>query len=51
MAPEAYTLEAAIEGWINSESSYEIWMRAAKAYNKYQNCGLKAALNLLVSGN
>jgi len=26
-------------------------MRAAKAYNKYQNCGLKAALNLLVSGN
>ncbi len=50
MAPEAYTLEAAIEGWVNLESSYEIRLRAAKAYDKYQHCGLDAAVNLLLSG-
>jgi len=50
MAPEAYTLEAAIEGWINLENSFKIRLRAAKAYNDYQNCGLDAAVNLLVSG-
>lgn len=50
MAPEAYTLEATIEGWINRESSYKVRMRAAKAYDKFQHCGLDAALNLLVSG-
>ena len=50
MAPEAYVLKAALEGWILKESGEQIRMRAAEAYNKYQHCGLKAALNLFSSG-
>ena len=50
MAPEAYTFESAIKGWILKESHKKIRLRSAKAYNRYQNCGLKAAKNLLVSG-
>jgi hypothetical protein len=50
MAPEAYTLESAIEGWIAQESPESIRLRAAKAYNSYQKCGLKAAKNLFATG-
>lgn len=50
MAPEAYTLKAAIDGWIEHESAEQIRTRAARAYNHYQKCGLKAAKRLLVSG-
>jgi hypothetical protein len=50
MAPEAYTLESALEGWILKESDESIRLRAAKAYHKYQKCGLKAAKRLLVTG-
>lgn len=50
MAPEAYTLKSAIDGWILSEGGEEIRLRAAEAYHKYQKCGLKAARNLLVTG-
>jgi hypothetical protein len=50
IAPEAYTLENAIEGWLIEESDEKIHLRAAEAYNKYQKCGLKAAKRLLVSG-
>ena len=50
MAPEAYTLEAAIEGWIANESGQEIDERAAQAYNKYQKCGIKGARNLFTTG-
>jgi hypothetical protein len=46
MAPEAYTLHAAIEGWINSEPKPEIQLRAAKEYSTYQKCSLRAAKNL-----
>lgn len=46
MAPEAYILEAAINGWMQNESGEQIRQRAAEAYNKYQRCGLKAARNL-----
>ena len=46
MAPEAYTLESVFEGWIKNESKDKIKLRAAKAYNNYQKCGLKAAQNL-----
>ncbi len=49
MAPEAYTLEAAIEGWLQDETGEEIRLRAAKAYNRYQKCGLNAAKRLLVT--
>ena len=50
MAPEAYTLYSAIEGWIRDETAEEIDERAAQAYNKYQNCGIKGARNLFTTG-
>lgn len=50
MAPEAYTLKAAIDGWIRNETAEQIRTRAAAAYNQYQKCGLKAARNLFVTG-
>lgn len=49
MAPEAYTLSAAIEGWIQKESPEQIRERAAAAYSRYQKCSLKAARNLMVN--
>lgn len=50
MAPEAYTLKWAIDGWILNETNIQIQERAAKAYNQYQKCGLKGAKRLLVTG-
>ena len=50
MAPEAYTLKWAIDGWIRNETDNEIRERAAKAYHNYQKCGLNAAKRLLVTG-
>jgi hypothetical protein len=50
MAPEAYTLEAALDGWIENESDEQVRERAAVAYDKYQKCGVKAARRLLVTG-
>lgn len=50
MAPEAYTLKSALDGWIAGESNEQISDRAAGAYNKYQKCGLRAAHRLLISG-
>ncbi len=50
MAPEAYTLENAIEGWILREGDEAIRLRAATAYHKYQKCGLNSAKRLFVSG-
>lgn len=50
MAPEAYTLKAALDGWIRNESGENIVKRAAEAYNKYQKCGLKGAMKLFKSG-
>jgi hypothetical protein len=50
MAPEAYTLKSALDGWIVGESGEQIRDRAAGAYDKYQKCGLLAAHRLFVSG-
>ncbi|WP_369998486.1 hypothetical protein [Winogradskyella sp.] len=50
MAPEAYTLKSAIDGWILNENDNQIVERAAQAYNKYQKCGIKGARRLLVTG-
>jgi hypothetical protein len=50
MAPEAYTLHDALEGYIKNESPESIRIRAAKAYSKYQKCSENAAKNLLVTG-
>jgi len=45
-----YILSAAVDGWLKKETDEEIRIRAAKAYNSYQNCGLKAANNLFATG-
>lgn len=50
MAPEAYTLKSALDGWIAGESNEEIRERAAGAYDKYQKCGLRAARRLFATG-
>ncbi|ABF43418.1 conserved hypothetical protein [Candidatus Koribacter versatilis Ellin345] len=50
MAPEAYTLKAALDGWILGEGEREIQQRAAEAYSKYQKCSVGAAKKLLVPG-
>jgi hypothetical protein len=50
MAPEAYTLEAALNAWCNNQSAAQIKEEAAKAYNKYQKCGINGARNLFATG-
>jgi hypothetical protein len=50
MAPEAYTLKSALDGWIAGENNEQIRDRAAGAYDQYQKCGFHAAHRLLVSG-
>ena len=50
MAPEAYTLKSALDGWIEHESDEEIRQRAASAYDKYQKCGLQGARRLFATG-
>jgi hypothetical protein len=50
MAPEAYTLKSALDGWIEHESSAQVHERAATAYDKYQKCGLRGARKLLATG-
>jgi hypothetical protein len=50
MAPEAYTLEAALDGWIAGEDDEAIRRRAAEAYDKYQKCGSRGALRLFATG-
>lgn len=50
MAPEAYILHDALEGWTRGETSEQVRNRAAAAYAKYQKISLRAAQNLLVTG-
>lgn len=50
MAPEAYGLKAAIDGWVLNEGGEGVRRRAATAYNQYQRCGMNAALKLFSSG-
>lgn len=50
MAPEAYVLDAAVTGWLAGEEGEAVRQRAAKAYDKYQSCGAKAAQSLFASG-
>jgi hypothetical protein len=49
MAPEAYSLAAAMDGWIHKKDKPAIHEAAAQAYHKYQNCGIKAARNLFLT--
>jgi hypothetical protein len=50
MAPEAYALKAAIDGWVLNEDGERIRRRAAAAYNQYQQCGMNAASRLFSTG-
>jgi hypothetical protein len=50
MAPEAYTLKSALDGWIAGENREQIRDRAAGAYDKYQKCGARAARRLFATG-
>jgi hypothetical protein len=50
MAPEAYTLKGALDGWIVGETNELIHERAAAAYDKYQKCGLRGARRLFATG-
>jgi len=50
MAPEAYTLKSALDGWIAGEDEETIRKRAARAYDNYQRCGSRAALRLFATG-
>lgn len=47
MAPEVYTLTAAIDAWVRGGDVREA---AAQAYHRHQNCGIRAARRLFVSG-
>jgi len=50
MGPEAYTLKAAIDGWLLHETGEQICERAAKAYDQYTHCGIGGARRLFTSG-
>lgn len=50
MAPEAYILAAAVDGWLKKETDEQIRSRAAKAYDQYQHCGQRSANNLFATG-
>jgi hypothetical protein len=50
MAPEAYILHDALEGWVRGETNSQIQTRAAAAYAKYQKISVKSASRLLVTG-
>lgn len=50
MCPEAYTLKAAIDGWLLKETNEQIHLRAAQAYHQYLKCGLNGAKKLLTTG-
>jgi len=50
MAPEAYTLEAALNAWVSGADDAMVREKAAAAYHAYQKCGLNAARRLLVTG-
>lgn len=46
MAPEAYTLDAAIRAWVTEGTTAAVVEAAASAYNKYQHCGMRGARRL-----
>jgi hypothetical protein len=50
MAPEAYILHDALEGWLKNETDEQIRKRAAAAYAKYQKINLNSAEGLFATG-
>ena len=49
MAPEAYTLDAAITAWFSGESATAVRQSAAGAYARYQRISERAAARLFVT--
>lgn len=50
MAPEAYSIEAALESWLSNETDENVRLAAARAYSKYQKCSMYGAKKILVTG-
>ena len=50
MAPEAYTLDAAIKSRFAGGTSEAVRAAAARAYHRYQKCGLRGATRLFSAG-
>jgi hypothetical protein len=50
MAPEAYVLSAALDGWLNRETDEQIRLRGAKAYSTYQRISIGGASGLFATG-
>ncbi|MFP4382324.1 MAG: hypothetical protein ACLFUS_17620 [Candidatus Sumerlaeia bacterium] len=50
MAPEAYVVEAAMQGWMTGESDEVLHERVAQAYMKFQHCGIGPARRLFRVG-
>ena len=50
MAPEAYSLEAAIRAWFTTPEAAAVREAAAKAYSSHQGCSLRAAQRLFAGG-
>jgi hypothetical protein len=46
MAPEAYTLDAAIRSWAAGKSASDVRQAAAESYHRYQKCRVRAAKRL-----
>ncbi len=46
MAPEAYTLDSAIQSWVGGNGAEAVVEAAAVAYNQYQKCGIRGARRL-----
>lgn len=46
MAPESYTLDAAIRAWVGEGTTAAVIEAAAQAYHRYQRCGLRGARGL-----
>jgi len=49
MAPEAYTLDAAIDAYLQEKNLPAIHEAAAQAYHQYQKCGIKGARRLFTT--
>jgi hypothetical protein len=50
LAPEAYVLHGVLEAWIANRAPEQIRLAAAQEYNRVQNCGIRGASNLFVTG-
>jgi hypothetical protein len=50
MAPEAYSLEAAIRAWFSTRDPEAVRNAAAAAYDRHQKCGASAARRLFAAG-